>query len=350
MSKLKNFLDKNLETTKGKILATIIAIVFFYLFYAAFIWINTQSTDNAYVEGEITFVSPEVNGVIESINFVENQKVSKGDLLLKINDLTYNALYEQAKSAYESGKLEIAIIESQTELAKIDLSKAEDSLKLAELNYQNASKEFQRISKLTSDNFSSKKLSDDTYLLMKKASIETSQALSTTKTARENLSMLELKKQASLIKLKSLEDAMIIAEYNLNATQIKAPIDGVVTSSSARIGGFARAGLQLFSIVPKKNFYIKANFKETQIEKFNPGMTADIKIDVIKSHNFKGKIRGIYPATGSKFSLIPTDSATGNFTKIVQRVPVIIDIEIPKEYEDKIGIGYSSKVSIRTDR
>ncbi len=103
--------------------------------------------------------------------------------------------------------------------------------------------------------------------------------------------------------------------------------------------------MQILAVVPKNDFYVKANFKETQIETFKPGQRA-----YIKGEEFEGKIRNTYPATGSKFSLIPADNATGNFTKIVQRVPVIIDVHVPEKFKNKIVVGLSSSVSIRVDQ
>lgn len=350
LSKIISLPSKILESKHGKLKFCVIIGLLLFGTYNFYIWLYSQTTDNAYVDGDITFVSPEVSGVIEKIHFVGNQFVKKGDLLVKIKDTDFRSKYESAKNAFEAGKIAIDIIDSEIEVAKINLSKTQDAVNYADLNLQNELREYNRISKLEHDNFSSKKLLDEASLQYKKAQSELSQAKLSNESASLNLLVLESKKQAQVQTTKGLEHGLDIASSNLNNTEIKSPIDGVVTSSGARVGGYASTGFQLFAVVPRNDFSIKANFKETQVGSFKPGQTAYVYIDALKDAKFKGKIRNIYPATGSKFSLIPTDNATGNFTKIVQRLPVIIDIEVPEEYKDRISIGLSVYVSIRTDQ
>ena len=146
--------------------------------------------------------------------------------------------------------------------------------------------------------------------------------------------------------LEVLKQAQITAEDGLKNTIILSPIDGVIASNGIRKGNFVRPGTPLVSVVPKHSF-IRANFKETQVVNLTPGEEVVFTVDAIKGHKFTGKIRGIYPATGSKFSLIPSDNATGNFTKIVQRIPVIIDFDHAQEGAEMIRTGMSVTVKAR---
>ncbi|MDX1924404.1 MAG: HlyD family secretion protein [Rickettsiaceae bacterium] len=350
MPKLKQNIPEQLNTNYLKFAALIAGFFILFVLYNLYAWFNTQSTDNAYFESNITFVSPEVNGVIEKVLFVENQFVKKNDLLLKIKDDDYKSTFSSAKNGYEASQIAISIIDYEIEIAKLEIAKAQEAVSLGHSSAENSSKEFARISKLAKDNFSSKKLLDDASLFKHKSETELDQASLTLESAKRRLLVLEGKRNAQIFETNALGNNLEIAGRNFANTEVRAPIDGIITSSSARVGGYARVGMHMFAIVPKEDFYVKANFKETQISKFKEGMTAEVYFDAIGGKSFKGRIRNIYPATGSKFSLIPTDNATGNFTKIVQRVPVIIDVRIPEEYIDKAAIGMSCTVTVRTDQ
>ena len=147
--------------------------------------------------------------------------------------------------------------------------------------------------------------------------------------------------------IESLRQANILSKRRLSNTKIVSPIDGILTNSSLQIGNFVRPGFILFSIVPNDKLHIKANFKENQIAKFQNNMKVRIKFDALPSLKIYGTIRNISPATGSKFGLLPPDNATGNFTKIVQRIPVLIDFELPKNLP--LLAGMSVSVSVRID-
>jgi membrane fusion protein (multidrug efflux system) len=340
MSKIKavagNFLEKNTQNTKGKIILSFILFTIFYIVYSVYVWINTQSTDNAYLEGNITLITPKVSGEIKSVNFIENSYVKAGDTLITIEDLIYKSALDQAKSSMEAAFLAIKIAEDEFKLAKLMYEQAE-------LDLNQAKNELHRVSKLANESFSTKKLLENAEIIWKKAQLGV-------EAAKEKLSLAEFATTAKKLAAESAKNALIIAQENFDNTKVKAPINGIITNSSAKIGATPRAGLPIFAIVPKDDLYLKANFKETQITKFRSGMSVDIRFDAIKGINFKGKIRNLYPATGSKFSLIPTDNATGNFTKIVQRIPVIIDVEIPEIYQAKIAVGFSAHVNVRTDQ
>ncbi|NDB82976.1 MAG: HlyD family secretion protein [Alphaproteobacteria bacterium] len=339
----------NLSNYRRPILA-IASFFFFYLIYCFYGWLYTQSTDDAYIESDITFISPEVTGIVEEVVLHDNQVVQKGDVLVKINQDSYRATFDAAKNILESSEIDVSIIDSEIDLANLAIKKLDNDLSLADSNLQNAKKEYLRITALAEDKFSSKKILDDTLLAQKKAESEHDQILIGLKSAQTNLLILESKKKSALRKVASLKNQLEIAKYNLDNTIIRAPIEGVITSNSARVGSYVRPGYLMFAIVPQQGLYVKANFKETQISQFKNDMKAHVYIDALGSKKINAKIRNLYPATGSKFSLIPTDNATGNFTKIVQRIPVILDLEIPDQIRKQIATGMSCSVHIRIDQ
>ncbi len=332
------------------IIASLLCCISVYSIYHLYFWFYTQSTENAYIEGDITLVSPEVNGIVQKIYFKENDKVRKGDILVKIDDEDYQSALVAAESERASAQLEVSILDSEAEVANFQIEKLQSDLALAASNLQNAKKEFDRINALTLDKFSSKKIFDNTLFAQKKAQSEYDNIMIALKSAKTNVFILALKKKSLLQQINGLASKIETAKNNLDNTSIQSPINGVVTSNGARVGGYVRPGAHILAVVPQEGRYVKANFKETQIQKFKPGMHAHISLDAMAGKKFEGVIRNIYPATGSKFSLIPTDNATGNFTKIVQRIPVIIDITIPEDIKDKIAIGMSCSVHIRIDQ
>ena len=325
-------------------------ILFIYTLYAVYEWSRIESTDNAYVEADISNVSPEVNGVIREIFVQENTNVKTGHVIAKINDEDYLSSYEKTVAACEGARHDIGIIEQDIALAKIEQVKALEAFEFAEANYKISGTDFSRIKELSKENFASKKRLDDTEITWEKAKNEYSQAKLNMQVAVEKLGLLEIKKLAAVATLNKLIQEKNLTERALDNTNIKSPIDGVIGNSSLKIGNYVRTGVMLFSVVPLDKLYIKANFKETQISKFTPGMKAILEFDSKPGTKIIGNIRNVAPATGAKFSLIPPANATGNFTKIVQRIPVIIDFEIPEELKDKIVPGMSTVVKIRTDQ
>lgn len=343
MSKIKSTFEKNINTTRGKIAVSALIFLILYIIYSSYIWVTTQSTDNAYLENNVTVVAPEVSGKFVEINFIENQKVKKGDILFKIEDTIH-------KSIYESSLSEVNALEAQFESSKNGLKIAEHELVVAKVALENAEKNYNREKSLRKDNYISKQNIEIAVLKKKEANAKYNIANLAVENAKYNIEVTQNNLDRAKWNSSGVNGEGGASKFNYENTIVKAPIDGYVTSSSVRLGSFARQGFPVLHIVPLDGMYVKANFKETQVANFREGMKAHIKFDGLSGIIIEGKIRNLYPATGSKFSLIPTDNATGNFTKIVQKRPVIIDIEIPEKYKNKLAVGYSAHVSIRTNQ
>lgn len=327
----------------------IIAIIFSFLAYRIYIWNKTQSTDNAYIEAEISNVSAEVNGIISEILVEENSLVKCKQIIAKIKDNDYQAAYEKELATFEGAKIDIEIIEQNIKLAQIEKIKAKESFEFAETNLKLTQVDYNRIHELNKDNYASKQKLDSTEMALEKAKNEFSQAKLNMLTSEEKLTLLEIQRLSSIAKYTTIKQETVRAKIALDNTSIRSPIDGIIGNSSLKLGNYVRTGVVLFAVVPEK-LYVKANFKETQITNFKTGMQAVMSFDSEPGYEIIGHIRNISPATGSKFSLLPPANATGNFTKIVQRIPVAIDFEIPQELIGKLTPGMSTLVSIRTDQ
>jgi membrane fusion protein, multidrug efflux system len=346
---MPSIFDKIKSYKNIKVISGVVVILLLYSAYQIYLWTNTQSTDNAYIEADISSISSEVGGVIERVFVKENNLVKAGQIIAQINSADYKARYEQAEAALDSAVHNVEMIKQNIKLAIISQNKAIESRGFAEKNFKISEIDYQRITELSKDNFASKKNLDSAKISYEKAKNDLSQAILDMETSKENVKLLEIKKLVAIAKSNTTLQERNLAKRALDNTNIRSTVDGVIGNSSLREGNFVRPGVVLFSVVPIDQLYVKANFKETQISKFKIGMVASVKIDSESGIIIKGIIRNISPATGSKFSLLPPANATGNFTKIVQRVPVTIDLNIPSEIRNKIVPGMSTLTSVRTD-
>ncbi len=322
----------------------IAVLAFGYVSSKLYIWSKTQSTDNAYIETEISDVSSEINGVVKNVFVLDNTEVKQGDILAEIDDDDYKANLAKAEATVNAKVNNIKVIEQTIVMEKINLKKHNTLENFAKINFDLEDVDYKRVSNLNKDKFASKKLLDDSKLALEKAKSDYNVASLAAEASKENLSLLAMQKTVAEEELKALIETKKLSERALVKTKIIAPIDGVFANSNLQVGNYVRPGAVYFSIVPKI-MHIKANFKETQVARFKAGHKAEIEFDALPGKKIYGKIRSVAPATGSKFSLIPPDNATGNFTKIVQRVPVIIDFEVPSDI--KLVPGMSAHIAIR---
>lgn len=315
--------------------------------YRIYVWANTQSTDNAYIDADISNVSIEVSGVLTKLFVTDNTKVNKGDLIGEIDDRDYKAKLAALEASIEACIKNIEIIEQKISIGQISLEQAAEKLKLNKISFDIVATDFIRVQELNKAKFASSKTLDDSKNAYQKAKTDYKQAQLDLDISKQHLQLLELEKAAEQEKLKELTENKKVTLRSLQNTKLIAMVPGIFGNSSLEVGNYIVPGRALFSIVQDNTMYIQANFKETQIQKFKSGMKVKIEFDALPKKVIYGKIRNIAPATGSKFSLIPPDHATGNFTKSVQRVPVLIDFESPNA---NLVPGMSAIVSIRTDQ
>lgn len=345
--KALNFKPKILKQIReNKLLRFGVILILCLVIYKFYVWIYTETTDNAYIQSDITLVSAEINGKIIEVLTKENIHVNAGDILAKIDDTDYKAALEQAVAKLQAAEYALKMTEQKIAMEQTNLEKAQGNMQTAQVSFEAAERDYTRSSNLTKDNFSSKKNLDNARVAMEQARNNLSQSQLAIKASEENSALLNIQKHANLSDIDAARQAIVIAEKNMKNTIIRAPITGITARNGIRLGNFVVTGMPLVYIVPDLA-YIVANFKETQVSRFKDGLKVVFSLDAL-SGKYEGVIRNISPASGATFSLIPVDNATGNFTKIVQRIPVTIDFDRDQKGLESVGVGMSVSVSVDT--
>ncbi|CDF94289.1 MULTISPECIES: HlyD family secretion protein [unclassified Pseudomonas] len=308
---------------------------------------STQSTDDAYVLADFTTVAPQVSGTIETVLVEDNQPVKKGDLLAVIDDRDFIATVNVAKAQVASAQagianLEARLIQQQTVIRQAQAAVAADdaALKLAKVNHA-------RYRNLAADGSGTVQAQQqaEAQLSVEQAGLEKSQA--GLQAARQQVDILKADLEQARATLAHAQAAQAIAELKLSYTRITAPITGTIGEKSVRVGAFVNAGKPLLAIVPLDAVYITANFRETQLARVQTGQTVDIEVDALPGETLTGTVQSLGPASGVSYSAIAPHNATGNFTKIVQRLPVRIRIEPDQPAAAKLRVGMSVTPHIR---
>lgn len=281
------------------------------------------STDDAYVEGDIATISSKLSGYVASVNVVANQKVKKGDPLVTLDDGDYRIAVSQAQAQIDTQNLTLKRIDAQITGAGAAVDQA-NANKLALVAAQkNAALAQQRAASLQQSSVGSQSTLDAANAALDQANAQIAAGDAQIASAKANILVLQGQRAEAEGQLKTLGVALDKANRDLTFTVLKAPYDGVVGNLAVQTGDLVSAGSRLAALVPTNALYVEANFKETQLSGLKPGEQVNITVDAL-SDPIKGTIESIAPASGSVFSLLPAENATGNFTKVVQRVPVRI--------------------------
>jgi len=306
------------------ILAVIVLLVV-ALSYAAHWWNlgrYLQSTDDAYVGGDITVINGKVPGYIGQVAVQDNQKVKAGDLLIKLDDRDYQAALQQAQGAVVAQQATLVNLQATRRLQDAVILSAQAAVSSAEAEAQRASADSQRYKSLSGSQAISVQSWQQADATNKQAQASVQKNRADVLTAQRQVAVIDAQVQQAQGSLTQALANLRMAELNLSYTELRAPVDGYVGNRSAQLGAFAPAGSQLLVIVPAQGLWVDANFKESQLAHMKLGQAVQVEADVLPGHIFHGQVGSIAPATGSEFSVIPSENATGNFTKIVQRVPV----------------------------
>jgi membrane fusion protein, multidrug efflux system len=286
-----------------------------------------ESTDDAYVGGEVTTIASKVAGFIDTIAVTDNQEVKAGDLLVKLDDRDYRAQLARAQASVAAQEASLANREAARRLQTAVVEQTAAEIIAATAEVTRSQYDLDRYRTLSADRFASIQRFEQADADFKKAIAAERKAQAARQAAERQLEVIDTEKrqiEAALAQAKAEQD---LAALNLGYTEIRSPIDGVIGNRSARAGAYATVGAQLLSIVPTHGLWVDANFKESQLALMSVGQEVEITADVLPGTRFRGRIASLAPATGAQFSVIPAENATGNFTKIVQRVPVRIVLE-----------------------
>jgi multidrug resistance efflux pump len=308
---------------------------------------SVETTDNAYVRGQVTIISPQLAGYVAEVAVQDYQKVKAGQLLVKIDDRIYEQKLEQAKATLASQKAALTNSEQtrrsneariKSSEAQVDSAKA--ALKAAEANWE-------RISPLLARGVTTQKEADQARASLDQARAALSQAQAALEVSRQDLAATMVNRQSLEAAVEGAEAAVHLAEIDLQNTRIVAPQEGRLGEVGARVGQYVSPGTQLLAVVPEK-IWVIANFKETQLAGMKAGQPVTFTVDALDHASLSGHIERFSPAAGSEFSVLKPDNATGNFTKVAQRVPVRIAIDPGQELAERLAPGMSVVVSIDT--
>jgi len=288
-----------------------------------------ESTDNAYVQSDITVVSPKVAGYVRDVRVSENQQVNAGDVLVVLEDRDYRAKVAEAEANVAAQAAALGSNAQKLVWQRTQIAQAEANLTAAEAERQRAAQAFNRTRSLATDNWTSRQALDTAEADLRKADAAVLKARAALAAERDQIGVLEAAGAEIRAHLEQANAGLEAARNDLDNTVIRAGVDGVVGNRGVQVGQYARPGVQMLSLVPLPDVYVVANFKETQLADMRPGQTVEVKVDAFPGRTLTGKVESFAPASGSKFSLLPPENATGNFTKVVQRVPV--RIAIPKD-------------------
>lgn len=314
-------------------------------------WINGRfmvSTDDAYIEGDIATISPKVTGYVATVNVVANQHVKAGDVLATLDDGDYRNALEQAEAQIATEQLSLQRIDAQIEGAKASLAQAQAQRVALEAAVRGAEINQRRASELRAKSVGTAADLDTANTALDQAKANLVGGDANIKVAEANIALLQAQRKEAEGSVRTLEIQRDKAARDLSFTVLKAPYDGVVGNRSLQEGDLVSPGQRLMALVPTRQLYIDANFKETQIQHLVPGSKVNVHVDAYDDKPIVGTVESISPASGSVFSLLPPENATGNFTKVIQRVPV--RIALPQDALDtgRLRAGLSVVVDVDT--
>ncbi|TNE35279.1 MAG: HlyD family secretion protein [Alphaproteobacteria bacterium] len=300
-----------------------------------------ETTDNAYLQSDQVAISSKVSGYVSTLLADENRRVHIGDVLLKIDSDTYKAELDRANAVLEGSKAALVTMDEQVSLQRAAIDQAVAQKEIAEVEVTRAKEDYARYKDLMKKGAASRQRFDYAAADQEKANAQLTAAKATLAVEKGRLSVLKAQRLEADSAVKQAAANRDLAEQALEDTEVRAPFDGVIGNRSVQMGAFVQPGQQLLVLVPLPDIYVVANFKETQISHIAPGQRANIEIDAFPDHKFEAMVDSFSPATGAEFSLLPPENATGNFTKITQRVPVrlkILDSDLVKALRPGLSV------------
>ncbi|ONG56166.1 hemolysin secretion protein D [Pseudoroseomonas deserti] len=306
-----------------------------------------QTTENAYVRGQVTVISPQLAGYVTAVPVADFQSVHAGDLLVQIDDRIYAQRLRQSQAALAVQRANLANATQSEAAAEARIEAAQAGLAAARTALETAQSTDRRVEALLGRGVSTQSAADQARASLAQAQATLQQAETTLEVARQDLQTVRVNRTSLAAGIENAEAALRLAEIDLQNTRILAPQDGRLGEIGVRLGQYVSAGSQLAALVPG-NPWVVANFKETQLSGMRPGQAASFTVDALRHARLTGHIERFSPATGSEFSVIRADNATGNFTKVAQRLPVRISIDPGQPLAASLAPGMSVVVSIDT--
>jgi len=305
------------------------------------------STDNAYVRGQVTVLAPQVNGYVTDVLVKDFQHVRQGDVLLRIDDRIYRQRVAQAEAALDSAKAALANSDQSQAQNRAQIASAKATLAAGQSELQRSRAELARYEQLAEQRLVALNDRDKFRTSQASAQAGVQQSQAQIQIAEETLVSTQVARKGLEAQVESAQAALELARIDLANTTVHAPRDGQVSEASARVGQYFTAGSQLLFLVPDA-LWVVANFKEGQTWQMRIGQPATFAVDAFQGEVLRGRVEEIAPATGSEFSVLRPDNASGNFTKVVQRLPVRIAIDADQPLAARLRPGMSVVAKVDT--
>jgi membrane fusion protein, multidrug efflux system len=331
----------------GALLALAVAGYGAYYFMVGRFYI---STDDAYVRANNTMLGARVSAHIAAILPADNALVHKADVIFRIDDGDYRIAVDAARTKIATQQATIERIGRQIVTQQSEVEQAQANLASAEAGLKRAGLDYDRQQTLTTKGFASHATFEQSQAARDQGEAGVKAARAAYDTARDNVEVTKAQQAEAVAQLAELKTSLAKAERDLDFTVVRAPVDGIFSNRLVNVGDFVALGQRLGNVVPLDDVFIDANFKETQLKRIRPGQPVTISVDAYGHRKFAGRVESISPAAGSVFTLLPPDNATGNFTKIVQRLPV--RIRVPKDVarENLLRAGMSVYATVDTTK
>jgi len=304
-----------------------------------------SSTDNAYIRGDMTSLAPKVAGYVTVVEVEDNQTVRAGDVLFRIDDRDYLARFAQTVADVEVAQSRLADVDAEIELQHALIRQAEAECRAAAAQLKLAKISSERGHKLLRSSAVGQEEVDERDAALSKAEAGAAAAAATLDAERHRIAVLVAQRDAAVAAVAYAQASRDLAQIDLDDTVVRAPVDGVIGNRQVRVGRLVAPGTPLLDIVPVNDVWVVANFKETQLEHIRIGQRARITVDGYPNETLEGVVDSFAPGSGSAFSMLPTDNATGNFVRVVQRVPVKIRFA-GNPLPGRIVPGLSARVEI----
>ncbi|WP_322963388.1 HlyD family secretion protein [Sphingomonas fuzhouensis] len=327
--------------------AAVIGGVFWYANYKS-VGQYMQTTNDAYIQADAVTVAPRVSGYVDKVFVGENQQVKAGDPLLQIDTRDYRAQTQQIQAQIGVARANAEGVQAQIKEQQAAIDRAQADLRAAQSDAAFAQAEVARYTPLAASGAESRERLSQLQNQARQANARVAASSAALAAARRRVGTLEAQVQQARSQGQAAKAQLEAADVNLNSTLIRAATTGRVGNKTVRVGQFVQAGTRTMSIVPVSQLYISANFKETQLGLMRPGQPVKIEVDALPGVEINGHVESVAPGTGAQFSLLPPQNATGNFTKIVQRVPVRIAVDADAQTRALMVPGMSVEVTVDT--
>jgi membrane fusion protein (multidrug efflux system) len=315
-------------------------------------WVGSaviQSTNDAYVKADVTRLSSRVAGEVLTVAVDDFQRVKAGDLLVQIDPADYEAQVALAQAGVDAAQAAFDNLANQVELQYATIAQAEAQLVSAAAQEVETREEQERQQSLTQTEAGTRQKLEQAVAAYARAQADVRASRAVIAAQRHQLEVLSGTKKQRAADIEAAKATLAAAKLKLGYTRITAPFDGVVGDRQVQPNDYVNIGSNLINVVPLPNVYIIANYKETQLTRVRPGQLVDVTVDSFPNERLRGRVERISPASGSQFALLPPDNATGNFTKVVQRVPVRIVLDKGQPLLERLLPGMSVVTQIHTD-